>query len=131
MNKYQERSKLRISIAKEYLDNLKEKLGKNLERSYLYGSTVRYCCRELSDIDIILEVKQNDSKLVEIVETLSKEYELKYRIPLSAYYRLTTDSIDEKVRKNLSNEFWIFSFRDILSRPYLKYPEQFINITYP
>ena len=47
-------AKRRISIAKEYLDKLKEKMGEHLIYAYLYGSTAKNTPRKDSDIDIFL-----------------------------------------------------------------------------
>ncbi|MEK7506422.1 MAG: nucleotidyltransferase domain-containing protein [Patescibacteria group bacterium] len=58
IDSFTELARKRISLAKEYLDKLKEKMGDCFLYAYLYGSTAKNTCHKESDIDLILVVKK-------------------------------------------------------------------------
>lgn len=142
-------AKVRIAIAKEYLDKLKEKMGDGLVGAYLYGSTVKNCPKENSDIDIILIAKKpsqeerifinsiegglfdperqgsiNFAKNSHYLFVFLRELKKKYGIDISPYYHFVEDDATVKVRAAP------FYLADILKGPVLKYPEDFKNIAY-
>ena len=130
MDEYTKRSELRKSIAKEFLDILQSETGDWLVRAYIYGSTARNSCRELSDIDILLITKK-DFTFIHDVALVKFFLEDKYGIPIHPLFHYDTDSIYGKIRSKLSeNDFYIFSLFQVLDKPHLVYPEHFINVAY-
>jgi len=146
---YTDLSKKRLSIAKEYLDKLKEKMGDHLISAYIYGSTAKNIPRENSDIDIILVVKKpsREEKFFMNSEkgglfnkerqgclnfafnshylwVFLRELQKKYSIEISPYYHYEDEGLDFKIREAP------FCLKNILAEPTLKYPNDFKNISY-
>jgi len=57
-----EETSLRIRVAKEYMDLVKEKMGKWFITAYIFGSTSRNEAKETSDVDIIFLFKKPSPK---------------------------------------------------------------------
>ncbi|MHB2149751.1 nucleotidyltransferase domain-containing protein [Calditrichota bacterium LG25] len=70
-------------IIKRFSIDIQIILKDNLVAQYLFGSYSREQANDLSDIDILIIVKQFDFKLRERLSELASEYSLKYGINIS------------------------------------------------
>lgn len=149
IDSFTELARKRISIAKEYLDKLKEKMGDCFLYAYVYGSTAKNIPHEESDIDIILIVKKPTQEERTLMNSsqgglfegdrcgsinfthnshylflFCRQFQEKYHIDISPYYHYEEEGLDRKIRE------MPISLRKILEEPTLKYPEDFINVAY-
>ena len=70
-------------IVSSFSNDTKRLLKDNLIAEYLFGSTARAENKELSDIDILIIVKQFDYKLRETLSSLSSEYSINHGVYIS------------------------------------------------
>ena len=70
-------------IVNSFSNETKHLLKDNLIAEYLFGSTAREENKELSDIDILIIVKQFDYKLREALSSLSSEYSINHGLYIS------------------------------------------------
>ena len=70
-------------IVNNFSNDTKHLLKDNLIAEYLFGSTARAENKELSDIDILIIVKQFDYKLREALSSLSSEYSINHGLYIS------------------------------------------------
>jgi predicted nucleotidyltransferase len=70
-------------IVNNFSNDTKKLLKDNLIAEYLFGSTARAENKELSDIDILIIVKQFDYKLREALSSLSSEYSINHGLYIS------------------------------------------------
>lgn len=70
-------------IVNNFSNDTKLLLKDNLIAEYLFGSTARAENKELSDIDILIIVKQFDYKLREALSSLSSEYSINHGLYIS------------------------------------------------
>lgn len=70
-------------IVNNFSNETKHLLKDNLIAEYLFGSTARAENKELSDIDILIIVKQFDYKLRETLSSLSSEYSINHGLYIS------------------------------------------------
>lgn len=70
-------------IVNDFSNDTKNLLKDNLIAEYLFGSTARAENKELSDIDILIIVKQFDYQLREALSSLSSEYSINHGLYIS------------------------------------------------
>ena len=70
-------------IVNNFSNDTKNLLKDNLIAEYLFGSTARSENKELSDIDILIIVKQFDYQLREALSSLSSEYSINHGLYIS------------------------------------------------
>ncbi len=142
-------AKRRLSVAKEYLDKLKEKMGDDLLYAYIYGSTAKNCPREDSDIDLILVARKPSPEERVFINSpagglfdndrggsinfahnshylfrIQDELRTKYNIDISPYYHYEEEGNERKLRSHVR------SMTEILSEPHLLWPRDFESIAY-
>ena len=83
-------------IVNNFSNDTKNLLKDNLIAEYLFSSTARAENKELSDIDILIIVKQVDYKLREALSSLSSEYSINHGLYI--YPILKDKNIWKKIR---------------------------------
>jgi uncharacterized protein len=70
-------------IVKEFIDDTKKILKKNIIKKYLFGSYAKNQQNEWSDIDVLIIVKQLDNKIRKEISSLSSDYSINKDILIS------------------------------------------------
>ncbi|MFQ5633596.1 MAG: nucleotidyltransferase domain-containing protein [bacterium] len=74
---------LRDNIIKNFSDETKRILRDNLVAEYLFGSVARKEAGELSDIDILIIVKEFDYQIRKKLSRLSSDYSINHGVCIS------------------------------------------------
>lgn len=89
---------MKFGIDNEKLKSIVDVIKKySLEKAVIFGSRARGDYKKTSDIDIAIYSKELSDKEINLLKNELDELDLIYKIDLLEYYRLSKNSLKEKI----------------------------------